>query len=104
MTQNHELVVKGTRNFENKIAVILTLRDKERFAGEIFDLHINLERQEGATLEFYETEAIKQAKTLFRDVAAGLCEGDEVLPETRPCSEARYTIKINSSDNSITGC
>ncbi|EGI4675134.1 TPA: DUF1327 domain-containing protein, partial [Escherichia coli] len=25
MTQNHELVVKGTRNFENKIAVILTL-------------------------------------------------------------------------------
>ncbi|MBB8903980.1 DUF1327 domain-containing protein, partial [Escherichia coli] len=23
MTQNHELVVKGTRNFENKIAVIV---------------------------------------------------------------------------------
>ncbi|EMV2442344.1 DUF1327 domain-containing protein, partial [Escherichia coli] len=35
MTQNHELVVKGTRNFENKIAVILTLRDKKRFACEI---------------------------------------------------------------------
>ncbi|MFN0670448.1 YdfR family protein [Escherichia coli] len=84
MTQNHELVVKGTRNFENKIAVILTLRDKKRFACEIFDLHINLERQEGATLEFYESEAIKRAKTLFRDVAAGLCEGDELSPEKRP--------------------
>ncbi len=36
MTQNYELVVKGTRNFENKVTVILTLQDKERFAGEIF--------------------------------------------------------------------
>ncbi|EJN7758005.1 TPA: DUF1327 domain-containing protein [Escherichia coli] len=104
MTQNYELIVKGIRNFENKVTVTLALRDKKRFDGEIFDLDISLDRVEGATLEFYETEAIKQAKTLFRDVAAGLCEGDEVLPETRPCSEARYTIKINSSDNSITGC
>ncbi|MCL7906810.1 DUF1327 domain-containing protein, partial [Escherichia coli] len=71
---------------------------------EIFDLNINLERLEGATLEFYEAEAKKQAKQLFMGIAAGLCEGDELLPEMRPCSEARYTIKINSSDNSITGC
>ncbi|EIQ9796964.1 DUF1327 domain-containing protein, partial [Escherichia coli] len=92
------------RNFENKVTVILTLQDKERFAGEIFDLNINLERLEGATLEFYEAEAKKQAKQLFMGIAAGLCEGDELLPEMRPCSEARYTIKINSSDNSITGC
>ncbi|WP_201483202.1 DUF1327 domain-containing protein, partial [Escherichia coli] len=35
MTQNYELIVKGTRNFENKVTVILTLQDKERFAGEI---------------------------------------------------------------------
>ena len=65
---------------------------------------ISLDRTEGATLEFYEAEAKKQAKQFFMDVAAGLCEGDELLPETRPCSEARHTIKINSSDNSITGC
>ncbi|WNK02296.1 YdfR family protein [Escherichia coli] len=84
MTQNYELIVKGTRNFENKVSVIVTLQDKERFAGEIVDLNINLERREGATLEFYEAEAIKQAKTLFRDVASGLCEGDEQSPEKRP--------------------
>ena len=105
--KKYELVIKGTRNIENKVAVNVTLRDKEHqissFAGEIFDLHINLERHEGATLEFYEAEAIKRAKTLFRDVAAGLCEGDEPSSEKRPCSEARYTIKINSSDNTIAG-
>ncbi|MBB8781074.1 DUF1327 domain-containing protein, partial [Escherichia coli] len=46
----------------------------------------------------------RSIRQVFLDVAAGLCEGDELLPETRPYSEARYTIKINSSDNSITGC
>ncbi|SQQ49117.1 DUF1327 domain-containing protein [Escherichia coli] len=100
MTQNYELIVKGTRNFENKVTVILTLQDKEHFAGEIFDLNINLERQGGAALEFYEEEAIKQAKALFRDVAAKLCEG-RALHEKHPCFEPRYTIKINSLDNTI---
>ena len=84
MTQNYELIVKGTRNFENKVSVIVTLQDKERFAGEIVDLDISLDRVEGAALEFYEAEAIKQAKTLFRDIAAGLCEEDELSPEKRP--------------------
>ncbi|MBF0743389.1 DUF1327 domain-containing protein [Shigella flexneri] len=84
MTQNYELIVKGIRNFENKVTVTLALRDKKRFDGEIFDLDISLDRVEGAALEFYEAEAIKQAKTLFRDIAAGLCEGDELLPEKRP--------------------
>ncbi|ENB5641121.1 DUF1327 domain-containing protein, partial [Escherichia coli] len=28
MTQNYELIVKGIRNFENKVAVTLALRDK----------------------------------------------------------------------------
>ena len=84
MTQNYELIVKGIRNFENKVTVTVALRDKKRFDGEIVDLNINLERREGATLEFYEAEAIKQAKTLFRDVASGLCEGNEPLPEKRP--------------------
>lgn len=96
--------MKGIRNFENKVTVTLALRDKERFDGEIFDLDISLDHVEGATLEFYEAAARRSIRQVFLDVAAGLCEGDELLPETRPCSEARYTIKINSSDNSITGC
>ncbi|ECO4849268.1 TPA: DUF1327 domain-containing protein [Salmonella enterica] len=103
MTQPYELAVKGTRNFENKVTVTLILQDKERFAGEIFDLNINLERQDGAALEFYEAEAIKQAKALFRDVAAKLCEGGQ-SQEKRPCSEALYTIKINSSDKTVCAC
>ncbi|EPM5197268.1 TPA: DUF1327 domain-containing protein, partial [Escherichia coli] len=36
MTQKYELIVKGIRNFENKVTVTLALRDKERFDGEIF--------------------------------------------------------------------
>ncbi|GEH79312.1 hypothetical protein EC12E070_00197 [Escherichia coli O145:H28] len=54
MTQNYELIVKGIRNFENKVTVTLALRDKKRFDGEIFDLDISLDRVEGAALEFYE--------------------------------------------------
>ena len=68
MTKNYELIVKGTRNFENKVTVILTLQDKERFAGEIFDLNINLERLEGAGLD-YEVTAVKHAKQFLRDLA-----------------------------------
>lgn len=37
MTQDYELVVKGVRNFENKVAVTVALRDKKHFDGEIFD-------------------------------------------------------------------
>ncbi|EHT4130005.1 DUF1327 domain-containing protein [Escherichia coli] len=98
MTQNYELIVKGIRNFENKVTVTLALRDKKRFDGEIFDLDISLDRVEGAALEFYEAAARRSIRQVFLDVAAGLCEGDELLPETRPCSEARYTIKINSNN------
>ncbi|EMC1642117.1 DUF1327 domain-containing protein, partial [Escherichia coli] len=28
MTQNYELIVKGIRNFENKVTVTVALRDK----------------------------------------------------------------------------
>ncbi len=98
MTQNYELIVKGTRNFENKVAVTVALQDKERFDGEIFDMIITMDRVEGAALEFYEAAARRSIRQVFLDVAAGLCEGDELLPETRPCSEARYTIKINSNN------
>ncbi|MCY6675771.1 DUF1327 domain-containing protein, partial [Escherichia coli] len=48
MTQNYELIVKGSRNFENKVTVTLALRDKKRFDGEILDLDISLDRVEGA--------------------------------------------------------
>ncbi len=47
MTQDYELVVKGVRNFENKVAVTVALRDKKHFDGEIFDLDISLDRVEG---------------------------------------------------------
>ncbi|WP_230894232.1 YdfR family protein [Escherichia coli] len=77
MTQNYELIVKGIRNFENKVTVTLALRDKKRFDGEIFDLDISLDRVEGAALEFYEAAARRSIRQVFLDVAAGLCEGDE---------------------------
>ena len=44
MTQKYELIVKGIRNFENKVTVTLALRDKKRFDGEILDLDISLDR------------------------------------------------------------
>ncbi|HID9293207.1 TPA: DUF1327 domain-containing protein, partial [Escherichia coli] len=31
MTQNYELVVKGARNYEDKVAVTVALQDKKRF-------------------------------------------------------------------------
>ncbi len=43
------------------------------------DVAISLDRTEGATLEFYEAEAKKQAKQFFMDVAAGLCEGERTV-------------------------
>ena len=84
MTQNYKLIVKGIRNFENKVTVTLALRDKKRFDGEIFDLDISLDRVEGAALEFYEAAARRSIRQVFLDVAAGLCEGNEPLPEKRP--------------------
>ncbi|WP_338013715.1 DUF1327 domain-containing protein [Escherichia coli] len=74
MTQNYELIVKGIRNFENKVTVTLALRDKKRFDGEIFDLDISLDRVEGAALEFYEAAARRSIRQVFLDVAAGLPE------------------------------
>ena len=84
MTQNYELIVKGIRNFENKVTVTLALRDKKRFDGEIFDLDISLDRVKGAALGFYEAAARRSIRQVFLDVAAGLCEGDEQSPEKRP--------------------
>ncbi len=75
MVQNYEMIVKGIRNFENKVTVTLALQDKERFDGEIFDLDISLDRVEGAALEFYEAAARRSIRQVFLDVAAGLCGG-----------------------------
>ncbi len=83
MTQDYELVVKGVRNFENKVTVTVALQ-KERFDGEIFDLDVAMDRVEGAALEFYEAAARMSIRQVFLDVAAGLCEGDEQSPEKRP--------------------
>ena len=84
MTQNYELVVKGTRNYEDKVAVTVALHEKERLDGEIFDLDISIDRVAGAALEFYEAAARRCIRQVFLDVAAGLCEGDEQSPEKRP--------------------
>ena len=84
MTQKYELIVKGIRNFENKVTVTLALRDKKRFDGEIFYLAISRERVEGAAREVYEAAARRSIRQVFLDVAAGLCEGDEQSPEKRP--------------------
>lgn len=69
---NYELVVQGTHNLEDKVSVRLVLQDKDRTYGQILDLHINLERQEGETLDTYEAKAVEKAKLFFRDVAEKL--------------------------------
>lgn len=75
MTQNYELIVKGIRNFENKVTVTLALRDKKRFDGEIFDLDISLDRVEGAALEFYEAAARRSIRQVFRMLLPGYVKG-----------------------------
>ncbi|EKS1132233.1 TPA: DUF1327 domain-containing protein [Escherichia coli] len=104
MKKKYELVVKGITNYGDKITV--TVKPEGDGQASLLSQYvvIDLERVEGATLEFYEAEAKKQAKQFFMDIAAGLREGDDLLTEKRLRSEALYTIKINSSDNTIAGC
>lgn len=54
-----------------------------------------------STFSAYKARAKAYALSVFAAMRARA--GDDLSPETRPCSEARYTIKINSSDNSISG-
>ncbi|EFI3189977.1 DUF1327 domain-containing protein [Escherichia coli] len=95
------MVVKGINHYPDKITVTVALE----IAGQPSLLSpyvaISLDRTEGATLEFYEAEAKKQAKQFFMDIAAALCEGDEQSQEKRLCSEERYTIQINNAYNTI---
>ncbi|EET1518459.1 YdfR family protein, partial [Escherichia coli] len=101
MKKKYELVVKGINNYPDKITVTVALEIGGYPSLLLPDVAISLDRTEGATLEFYEAEAKKQAKQFFMDVAAGLCEGDGPLPEKRLCSEERYTIQINNAYNTI---
>ncbi len=56
MTQNYELIVKGIRNFENKVTVTLASFIKNALT-KFFDLDISLDRVEGAALGFHEAAA-----------------------------------------------
>ena len=40
MTQNYELIVKGIRNFENKVTVTFSVTGQKRFDGEILTGHL----------------------------------------------------------------
>ncbi|HHY9940974.1 TPA: DUF1327 domain-containing protein, partial [Escherichia coli] len=75
MNNKYELVVKGINHYPDKITVTVALE----IAGQPSLLSpyvaISLDRTEGATLEFYEAEAKKQAKQFFMDAALGLREG-----------------------------
>ena len=93
MTQNYELIVKGIRNFENKVTVTLALRDKKRFDGEIFDLDISLDRVEGAALEFYEAAARMSVRQVFLGVAEKLSEKVESY------LQHQYSFKIENPAN-----
>lgn len=84
MKKKYELVVKGINNYPDKITVTVALEIGGYPSLLLPNVAISLDRTEGATLEFYEAEAKKQAKQFFMDVAAGLCEGNEPLPEKRP--------------------
>ena len=84
MKKKYELVVKGINNYPDKITVTVVLEIGGYPSLLLPNVAISLDRTEGATLEFYEAEAKKQAKQFFMDVAAGLCEGNEPLPEKRP--------------------
>ncbi len=93
MTQNYELIVKGIRNFENKVTVTLALRDKKRFDGEIFDLDISLDRVEGAALEVYEAAARRSVRQVFPEVAEKLSEKVESY------LQHQYSFKIENPAN-----
>lgn len=93
MTQDYELVVKGVRNFENKVTVTVALQDKERFDGEIFGLDVAMDRVEGATLEFYEAAARMSVRQVFLEVAEKLSEKVESY------LQHQYSFKIENPAN-----
>ena len=101
MNKQYKLVVKGINNYPDKITVTVALETGGYTSLLLPNVVIDLDRVEGAPLEFYEAEAKKKAKQFFMDIAAGLCEGDEQSQEKCLCSEDRYTIQINNAYNTI---
>ncbi|TXQ23932.1 DUF1327 domain-containing protein [Escherichia coli] len=101
MNKQYELVVKGINNYPDKITVTVALETGGYTSLLLPNVVIDLDRVEGAPLEFYEAEAKKQAKQFFMDIAAALCEGDEQSQEKCLCSEDRYTVQINNAYNTI---
>ncbi|MDA6354807.1 DUF1327 domain-containing protein, partial [Escherichia coli] len=62
MNKKYELVVKGINNYPDKITVTVALEIGGYPSLLLPHVAISLDRTEGATLEFYEAEAKKQAK------------------------------------------
>ena len=62
MNKQYELVVKGINNYPDKITVTVALETGGYTSLLLPNVVISLDRTEGATLEFYEAEAKKQAK------------------------------------------
>lgn len=92
MTQDYELVVKGVRNFENKVTVTVALQDKERFDGEIFDLDVAMDRVEGAALEFYEAAARRSVRQVFRS-------SRKIVRKVESYLQHQYSFKIENPAN-----
>ncbi len=97
MTQYYELVVKGVRNFENKVTVTVALQDKERFDGEIFGLDVAMDRVEGAALEFYEAAARMSVRQVFWKLQQKNCQ-----KKVESYLQHQYSFKIENPANKLT--
>ncbi|EIL05398.1 hypothetical protein ECO9340_23437, partial [Escherichia coli O103:H25 str. CVM9340] len=75
MKKKYELVVKGINNYPDKITVTVALEIGGYPSLLLPDVAISLDRTEGATLEFYEAEAKKQAKQFFMVLLPGYVKG-----------------------------
>lgn len=84
MNKKYELVVKGINNYGDKVTVTVKPEGDGQASLLLPDVAISLDRTEGATLEFYEAEAKKQAKQFFMDVAAGYVNGTNRCRKSAP--------------------
>lgn len=84
MNKQYELVVKGINNYPDKITVTVALETGGYTSLLLPNVVIDLDRVEGAPLEFYEAEAKKQAKQVFMDIAAGYVKGTNRCRKSAP--------------------
>ncbi|EIP61311.1 qin prophage, predicted protein [Escherichia coli EC1738] len=75
MKKKYELVVKGINNYPDKITVTVAPEIGGYPSLLLPDVAISLDRTEGATLEFYEAEAKKQAKQFSWMLLPGYVKG-----------------------------